>query len=399
MYNKFITQYNFYKRPLDQVSLYEKYRSNAMMSKWITLSVMTITVLASIWGCGGGGGGSPAKPPTDEPLNSELDGKIILGSRGWMLDLSTGNYSRVPGVEAWDDNPQYLGIATVRITARAFSGEQIVETVTNCENDPNTRTWNIHCVKIHDSSGDFLKGIYFGKSDIREPVKLSRDGRYLAVVRQYGDSTSNLYLEIHDPVNNDIVDNAVIGRGLMEVSFDWLPDNRIVYAFDQSIYITQSLSSHGTPLIQFEQTDGRPIDLTASPSGDRMAFMLVTFGNTVVVNAYVWTMDSSGNDLKRLAVVPGESNPKINYPTWSPDGKWLLVVEGDVSGSSVISPGAPGDLYAVPSGGLDVPLVLDGTSTTAIPVYSRFGQVLGVGDSNLDTSFLKSGELFWLSKN
>jgi hypothetical protein len=74
------------------------------------------------------------------------------------------------------------------------------------------------------------------------------------------------------------------------------------------------------------------------------------------------------------------------------------VIEGDVSGSSIISPGAPGDLYAVPSEGVDVPLVLDGSPTTAIPIYSRFDQVLGTGN-DLDTSFLRSGELFWVSQN
>jgi dipeptidyl aminopeptidase/acylaminoacyl peptidase len=372
-------------------------KGNTKKSRWIIMSVVGLTLLFLVRGCGGCGGES-SNANTNGPVNKDLYGKIILGSRGWMLDLSTGNYSRVPGVESWDDNPDYLGIATIRITARAFSGEQIVETVSNCKNDPNTRKWNLHCVKIHDRSGNLLKGIYFGKSDIREPVKLSRDGRYLAVVRQYGDSTSKIYLEIHDPVTNDIVDNAIIGRGLTEVSFDWLPDNRIVYALEQSIYITQSLSAIGKSIIQFDQTDGTPIDLTASPSGDRVAFMLTPFGNFVALSGYVWTMDISGNNLKRLAVVPGDSDPKINYPTWSPDGKWILVIEGDVSGSSIISPGAPGDLYAVPSEGVDVPLVLDGSPTTAIPIYSRFDQMLETGN-DLDTSFLKSGELFWVSQN
>jgi hypothetical protein len=367
-----------------------------------TLSTYPIIfVLLLLVSCGGGGGGGDAgdkSPSSNNPpggaINAGIEGKIVLGDEGWVLDLSTGNYTQVAGVEEWDENPEYLGVAIVTITSVAFSGSRTVETVYNCEHGDTILSNHTECVRLHGKTGDYISGLLFKNGDLLRPAKLSRDLRYLAVIREY-DSSNNIYLEIHDTTDNSLINYSVISSSYASVSFDWLPGNRIVYTLDQDIYLTSELSTFGNSIAQFDASEGKPIQITASPSGEYISFVLETSANPAAVHGYAYTMDINGNNLTRLAYVPGESEPRINYPTWSPDGNWIAVVEGDVSGSSSSAPGYPGVLYAVPAMAENTPLTLEASQTEAIPIQSRFNQVL-TGSGDLSYRFIRSGELFWL---
>lgn len=363
-----------------------------MRPTWTIMYPVILTIVFLFTACGGGDGQPSNKTATGQPINSPLEGKVVLGSKGWSLDLTTGNYSRVPGVEAWDENPDYPGVASVYIAPLAFSQTHLIETVENCIIG-SSGSDDLECVKVHDSSGNLLEGITF-TGEMQEAAKISRDSKYLAVIREYTGS-NNVYLEIHDLTNISLVDYTVVGSGFFAFSFDWLPDNRLVYTLDQGIYITQPNTTTGNPIIQFDSTDGTPIQVTASPDGSRLAFTLVTDANLAAQHGYVWTVDVNGNDLQRLAYVPGKTDPIINRPAWSPDGDMIIVLEGDATGTGLSVPGTPGTLYAVPSNETDVPLVTDTSATTAIPILSRFGQVFE-HDADLDYTFSDSGELFWV---
>jgi len=70
------------------------------------------------------------------------------------------------------------------------------------------------------------------------------------LARQYGSMTSDTYLEIHDR-NGNMLSFDVIDDTYASLSFDWLPDDRLVYTFKQTIYLTSSLSTEGAPIITF----------------------------------------------------------------------------------------------------------------------------------------------------
>ncbi|MEW8442190.1 MAG: hypothetical protein AB2689_28940, partial [Candidatus Thiodiazotropha taylori] len=79
-------------------------------------SLLITLAMLQLVACGGGGGGSGEdgeNPPNsivdDSNINSSLCGKIFIGNDGygsWILDLRTGHYSKIPGVE-WEDNDDY----------------------------------------------------------------------------------------------------------------------------------------------------------------------------------------------------------------------------------------------------------------------------------------------------
>ncbi|MBT2969874.1 MAG: hypothetical protein B6D72_07835 [gamma proteobacterium symbiont of Ctena orbiculata] len=375
-----------------------------MKVTWNVIFLIAISSLFFLPGCGGGGGEGGGSSATDSQINQSdqagqsinpgLAGKVVLGGKGWVLDLTTGSYTRVPGVEAWDERPEYLGIATVEITSQAVAGGMVVETVNNCR-DSDSVYYNLECVRLYDGSGAMFAGFTFSGT-IHEPVKISRDSRYLAVIREYDFNSSDYYLEIHDRENNQLVSYTVISQGFALIDFDWLPDNRLVYTLGQSIYVTPVLSTVGNPIIQFDSTQGEPVEVRASPDGERIAFVLKTYGTRVSTHGHAHTLDVNGNDLKRLAVVPGESDPHMKHPTWSPDGEWILLLEGEVGAADWFALGTPGTLYAVPADGTDVPLSMDTATTTAVPILGRHLQIHET-DSDLIYRFTDAGELFWIS--
>lgn len=332
-------------------------------------------------------GGDSSSSTTDRDINSTLNGKIILGNDGWQLDIDSGEYSRIPGVESWDDNPNYLGIARVAATPVAYTGSELIETVHDCQ------LGDYNCMNIYTANGDFVSGLLYTGS-LKTPIKPSRDGLYLAVSHQYGGSASDLYLEIHSRDGN-LVDATLLAGNFSKVSFDWTPDNRLVYTLDDSIYITTPVSTQGNNLISFTTQQGKPEDITVSPDGTRLAFSLVTDANAAAVHGYIYTLNIDGSGLNRLAVVPGNDDPILEHPGWSPDGQWILVQEGDVNGQSTTNPGLPGTLFAVPATGTDVPLTSDTGATSAILIESRFGTIVG-GSNAIGASFVSDGNLHWV---
>jgi hypothetical protein len=97
------------------------------------------------------------------------------------------------------------------------------------------------------------------------------------------------------------------------------------------------------------------------------------------------------SDLHQLAVVPGDDDPSIVHPIWSPDGNWIMVTEGISRGMGpILSPNELeqdySTLYAVPSDGIRIELTLDNT-TTAVPVLSNWRAALLGGEGAIKSTF------------
>jgi dipeptidyl aminopeptidase/acylaminoacyl peptidase len=129
-------------------------------------------------------------------------------------------------------------------------------------------------------------------------------------------------------------------------------------------------------LITFTEEQGEPQDPAVSPNGKRLAFELDTGGSFAAEKRTVWMMSlDDPSDLHQLAFVPGNDTPSIENPIWSPDGNWIMVVEGESTGiGPILSPDeidqVYSKLYAVPYDGVLVELTLT-DPTTAIPVLSN----------------------------
>ncbi|MEW8437530.1 MAG: hypothetical protein AB2689_05175, partial [Candidatus Thiodiazotropha taylori] len=74
----------------------------------INILILNLVFIILATACGGGGGGDDTNPSPDKTSNS-MSGRIFIGNDGygsWILDLQTGHYSKIPGVE-WEDNDDY----------------------------------------------------------------------------------------------------------------------------------------------------------------------------------------------------------------------------------------------------------------------------------------------------
>jgi len=205
-------------------------------------------------------------------------------------------------------------------------------------------------------------------------------------------------------------------------SFDWLPNNRLIYAADQSIYITpqNSVTAKGSEIVTFPDNVGRPIQLAVSPDGSQLAFTLLP-PNTIFLGAKrgtTWVLDLYDDNLRQLTNMPDSSDPDstsddpvINFPTWSPDGRWIAVVEAaGVPCYNVPDLGSVSDpsqcvqtqdsLYIVPSDGENVMLTdKKDITTSAVLIYSYFDDVHDYIDNpELDSRFNMGdrGILAWL---
>jgi hypothetical protein len=226
-----------------------------------------------------------------------------------------------PGV-LWEDNPEYHHNADFPAFA-SRDGLEFIETIDNCIFLGGFDYQS--CIILHDSQGNILSSYELPFEETHGPARLTRDKQYFVVPVQDPSSSLNpkeLTLFKRDGTRIDSSNENVSSR-----NFDWSPDIRLIYASEQTLYITQPGSAQGLALITFPEADGIPTQLAVSPDGSKLAFTLSTNQSFEAIHGTTWILSLVDNHLLQLTNTPGENDPStttddpfINFPTWSPDG-------------------------------------------------------------------------------
>ncbi|MCG8002330.1 MAG: hypothetical protein JAY88_02560 [Candidatus Thiodiazotropha lotti] len=366
------------------------------MTNKISILILNLVFIVYLISCGGGGG-DDSKPQPDS-ISNNYSGRIFIGNNGygsWILDLTTGHYSKIPGVE-WDDNDDYHHSAEFSAFP-SFGGQEFVETIEECEY-LGSLTYN-DCIVIHDSEGEIVSSFKV-PNQTYGPAKLSRDRMFVAVpIRDPASALNPIRLAVYTR-DGVYIDTTSSGHDINSKGFDWLPDNRLVYAADRELFVTTNGSAESQLFGTFTEEQGVPDHLAVSPDGKRLALTLKTFVTLNSTHGTVWVLDLDATKFIRLAKTPDEDNPNtttddpvINFPMWSPNGQWIAVIEGAIGGGA-------STIYIVPSDSEDVLLTLN-EQTAAVPVYSYFRELIypGRDSGELTTEFttlVEDGGFAWI---
>ena len=359
--------------------------------------LILLTLLAN---CGNGGSISPK----DKIVNSKFSGKMFIGGESdgpWIMDFSTGHYTAIPGVQ-WEDNPDYHHEADFSAYP-SRDGQEFIETISQCKYLGGFDYGD--CLVIHKKSGEIIRKIDV-PHETHGPARFSHDRQLIAVpIQDPSTSLNPRLLTIFDLEGNKIDEGIhdVGGR-----AFVWMPDNSLLYASDQGIYKTLPNAAKGTLVVNIPENAGEPDQLAVSPDGKQLAFTIKTSANFVAIHGTTWILQLDGSDFRRLTRGEGPDDPGtttddpiINFPTWSPDGKWIAVVAGGVSGAIDPNGSTQADLFVVPTDGNDVIITKSG-NTEAILINSYFEETFDFFDPQKDEAELSSrfnvfrGGLAWL---
>jgi len=342
------------------------------LSKWTLLRATPVVVSLILAGCGGSGGsGGPATgdglfdagSPGSAVLNPLApDGELLVGNEfdgPFILDFRTGNFTEIAELD-WEE----------RMDQNIFAGfwvrfsddrQEIIESVTSCMTVSSSLIRD-DCVILRDSAGQETSSFTIpsgasGGLGLHPPAQLSPDGQFIAAAVDLDEGLGRLHIFNRA---GDILSSSAENQLSSGDQFVWLPDNSLVYASEQSLYLTNPNSAQGSFVVEFPTSAGRPGHLAISPDGTRLAFSLITNPNPY--EGSVWVLNLDGSDFVRLAVPPPGMEFRTRFPVWSPDGEQIFLVDGD---------GLFQFAYIVPADGDDVLLTID-QPTEAVRIDSFF---------------------------
>jgi len=336
------------------------------------------------------------KIPTSSNINPKLSGRVFILNKaetfGKILNLETGEYLDIPGMEKWGSNDAYPGLAFVTVYPNQDASTTL-ETAENCKPTSEGSLIDDDCLIFYNEKGTIINHLSIPQ-DIKNTARISYGGEHIAFAYEKYNDYKNISLRIYDLMGDLISVNNLNEQypdSFDVPEFDWLPDDRLVYAFEQSIYITTPYDTNGAVLKTFTKEQGEPIDLMVSPDGTKLAFAMRTDGSSQIRNVgTVWVMSiENPDDLQELAFVPNDDTPSITDPVWSPDGRWIMVVEGRfnvITGPPYRHPGVDTTpiLYAVPSDGVRVKLS-ETEKTSAVTVLSNWDSVVFGGEGEMSS--------------
>jgi len=303
--------------------------------KKLTVLILMAGMLTLFYGCGGGSNtpddGDPDKDGSDaggDPggsINGELTGRVFYSESvfSYEIDLVTGERSRLfTGSDGDFVEPSMDGKALVYV-----------------DESPDIFVF-IDRVTIRDGNGRMVGAFDLSDGEVSGPVKMSPDRQTIALRwRNKSNSESNSTLTLF---SRDGSDNVWQWRRPFPeaASFDWMPDGRLLYSQGKSIYISDTSLSHSTLVVQ--SLPSNPWQMDVSHDGQQVAFTLPRPVDSVDIMRDVWTMKLDGSDLRQLTATSAIFW-STSIPTWSPDGKWIMLRSGRYNCPNV---------YAIPTDAL-----------------------------------------------
>jgi hypothetical protein len=368
------------------------------------LVLLNCMLLMNVISCGGGGGGGGGgddgeNNPTPDISNSGLTGFLFsqdTGDNAYLLDASTGKAILIPNTD-WENQDDVYPSGQVMFRRRAIQGDHgafLVNAIRCKQENEDALSRDISCIYLQDYNGNYLNSIEL-LYDVYE-LQMSYDKKYIALFRDFNPgSTGQEWFEIYSSSGELLSEKNMDSRKLR-----WLRDGRIVYLDGRRFVFTKPYSTEGNNVLIMPDTiasGGWLSDFDISDDETKIAFTIATDETAFTsVSAKAYIMDINGANLRLLADVPN-GDAKISSPTWSPDGKWILLEEGYVTGQDGYTLGTTGHLYVVPAEDKGKVFMLStDSSARSDEVVPFIHDVDGPGSSTIFDS-ISSGEAFeWI---
>ena len=291
--------------------------------------ILFLTIVIS---CGGGGdsgdttSGDGDQQPDNEALNSGLNDRIVFMEdyELYSLDAQTGEVSSVPNTN-WrekNDRFRYPSLTSFSFNTIEHNGTEFVG---------SGRQVDGSYVFLQDYNGN-LRWQFSLEGEVLS-ASLSQDLQYVALFRRLGSVSSTPWLEMYTPTGQLIADRQFDTRQLL-----WLRENRLLYSRYRSFHFTKEGSLEEDYYLTLPSPEEGTVapgligDMTISPDESQIAFIVAESGGSFLYGAeqarlYIMNIDGSG--LRLLATTQNDEDPTIIQPTWSPDGRWILVKAGN----------------------------------------------------------------------
>jgi hypothetical protein len=317
-------------------------------------NLLIILSLVLTISCGGGGGGDAGvnndgvtdNQQSNDSLNVGLSGKYFLGcSDGFCtIDADTGTYTVIPNTDYKNQKERYPYAAMT-----SFIGT----TVEHNNDGFLVIADNRHGSKIfmQDYSGNYLWELSSNQELLSG--SLSQDLQYIALFTRTGSVSNTPWLKIYT-INGEIISE----KELNQKQILWLRDNRILYSQGRTFYFTSQVSTEVDYSLTLPDAslgvvrDGYIVNKAISPNESQIAFVVAESAMDLVdgpQNSRLYIMNIDGSDIRLLATTYNDIDPSIIAPSWSPDGRWILVTEGYRPSLVGLDSERFGHMYLVPA--------------------------------------------------
>jgi len=296
---------------------------------------------------------SPSVGSNSGVLNGGLTGRILSTFRDepGQMDLSTGVITALPidSIQDWlarnnfrSDRESYFG-------SGGTDSSQYIQTVPKCIRRPRTLSFD-SCIAIY--SLNFEKTQQFRLSDIElsGQASLSPSGKFIAA-NEYNPLGGYRSSEI---VLVDLADKSIVEifgidlgeqgsqqyRRSSNTPLAWTPNGALVYTAPSEdrviVYITKPDSLEIVESIALPALySGTVTSLDVSPDGSKLLMGYnprngLNYGGVLLLDFETLSISVPAIVPSEVDIVPLGDNIKgyIRTPRWSPDGQWIMVVEG-----------------------------------------------------------------------
>ncbi|ODB91920.1 TolB family protein [Candidatus Thiodiazotropha endoloripes] len=324
--------------------------------------VVIALLLMLLSSCGGGSGGDAenSEQSNDQSVNNNLTGYLFSeesGDKAYLVDLSTGIASIIPNTD-WENQDERFpyGIARYYKYSVQNSNSQFVGLAVNCKGEnPDPLATSMSCIFFQDYSGNYL-----GQIDLLydvSNVELSPDGQYLALFRNFNPGVSGQeWFEVFTIDGRFLSDRRLRARNIQ-----WLFSGGIVYGDGRRFVFTKPYSTDTDYSLILPDSigDGWISDFDISSDQSQIVFTYASESTAFTsVEAKLYIMNTDGTNVRLLADVPANETANITDPTWSPNGNWIILEEGNIEGQDQNVPGTAGYIYIVPSENLGKVFIL-----------------------------------------